>query len=296
MMKFGIHNGTFHADDVFCVALIQSIYGEIEVIRTRDENILGQCDLVADVGNGKYDHHDVDKELRENGIPYCGFGLLWKDYGIKYLQKQFPDFTDEEEQQVVFDKIDKSLIMQIDAQDNGVDVMQSEVHITTLCEIIDSYIPFGGTLEEIEKGFFEAVEFAKMLLFKTANKYVQLSYNIKLVENEIKKQDIKNTHILILEKSLPWKEAVFEFDKDEDILYVVYQDVTGSWCIQTALKEKGSFAARKDLPECWGGLRDEDMSKTTGVEGCVFCHPALFICGNKTREGALRLAKLAVEA
>lgn len=295
MMKFGVHNGSFHADDAFCVALMRSIYGEIEVVRTRDEELLKQCDIVADVGNGKYDHHDVDKKLRDNGIPYCGFGLLWQDFGMKYLEAQFPELTDEAEKKEVFDKIDKALIIQIDAQDNGVDVMQSEVHVTTLAEIIDSFAPISGTEAEMEKGFFEAADFAKSILFKTANKYVQYINNVKIVKEEIEKQDTENTHILVLEKSLPWKDAVLDFDKEEHILYVVYQDITGSWCIQVALKERGSFAARKNLPKNWGGLRNEEMSKETGVDGCIFCHPALFICGNKTKEGALQLAKMAVE-
>ena len=56
-----------------------------------------------------------------------------------------------------------------------------------------------------------------------------------------------------------------------------------------------SFAARKDLPKTWGGLNKDDLSKLTGIENCTFCHPALFICGNKTKEGAISMAKVAVE-
>ena len=76
MKRMAVHNGIFHADDVFGVALMQSIYNDLEIIRTRDEELLKTCDIVSDVGNGKYDHHHVDKIRRENGIPYCGFGLL----------------------------------------------------------------------------------------------------------------------------------------------------------------------------------------------------------------------------
>ena len=85
--------GIFHADDVFGVALMQSIYNDLEIIRTRDEELLKTCDIVSDVGNGKYDHHHVDKIRRENGIPYCGFGLLWRDFGISYINAKFPDLS-----------------------------------------------------------------------------------------------------------------------------------------------------------------------------------------------------------
>ena len=294
MKRMAVHNGIFHADDVFGVALMQSIYNDLEIIRTRDEELLKTCDIVSDVGNGKYDHHHVDKIRRENGIPYCGFGLLWRDFGISYINAKFPDLSNLKEQQEVAEKVDTILIQQIDAQDNGVDVMTSEVPIMTLCDIIYTFIPTGAGEDEIEKGFFEAVEFAKKILYKITKKFVDSYENYRMIKNELKKQNVKESHILVLEKSVPWKDTVLELDRNENVLYVVYQDVTGSWCTQTVPKKANSFAARKDLPKTWGGLNN-DLSKLTGIENCTFCHPALFICGNKTKEGAISMAKVAVE-
>lgn len=295
MKRMAVHNGIFHADDVFGVALMQSIYNDLEIIRTRDEELLKTCDIVSDVGNGKYDHHHVDKIRRENGIPYCGFGLLWRDFGISYINAKFPDLSNLKEQQEVAEKVDTILIQQIDAQDNGVDVMTSQVPIMTLCDIIYTFIPTGAGEDEIEKGFFEAVEFAKKILYKITKKFVDSYENYRMIKNELKKQNVKESHILVLEKSVPWKDTVLELDRNENVLYVVYQDVTGSWCTQTVPKEANSFAARKDLPKKWGGLNNDDLSKLTGIENCTFCHPALFICGNKTKEGAISMAKVAVE-
>ena len=70
-----------------------------------------------------------------------------------------------------------------------------------------------------------------------------------MIKNELKKQNVKQSHILVLEKSVPWKDTILELDRNENVLYVVYQDVTGSWCTQTVPKEANSFAARKDLPK-----------------------------------------------
>ena len=39
MKRMAVHNGIFHADDVFGVALMQSIYNDLEIIRTRDEEL-----------------------------------------------------------------------------------------------------------------------------------------------------------------------------------------------------------------------------------------------------------------
>lgn len=228
MKRMAVHNGIFHADDVFGVALMQSIYNDLEIIRTRDEELLKTCDIVSDVGNGKYDHHHVDKIRRENGIPYCGFGLLWRDFGISYINAKFPDLSNLKEQQEVAEKVDTILIQQIDAQDNGVDVMTSQVPIMTLCDIIYTFIPTGAGEDEIEKGFFEAVEFAKKILYKITKKFVDSYENYRMIKNELKKQNVKQSHILVLEKSVPWKDTVLELDRNENVLYVVYQDVTGS--------------------------------------------------------------------
>lgn len=53
--------------------------------------------------------------------------------------------------------------------------------------------------------------------------------------------------------------------------------------------------ARLPLPEPWRGLRDEALSQRAGVPGCVFVHASGFIGGNRSREGALAMARRALE-
>lgn len=40
-----------------------------------------------------------------------------------------------------------------------------------------------------------------------------------------------------------------------------------------------SFESRKALPEAWRGLRDEELSKASGIEGGIFIHASGFIGG-----------------
>ena len=89
-----------------------------------------------------------------------------------YINAKFPELTDLKEQQEVAEKVDTIFIQQIDANDNGVDVMTSEVPIMTICDVIKTYVPAGGNETEIENAFFEAVEFAKKILYKVTKKYV----------------------------------------------------------------------------------------------------------------------------
>lgn len=49
------------------------------------------------------------------------------------------------------------------------------------------------------------------------------------------------------------------------------------------------------LPEPWRGKRDEDLCKVAEIEGCIFVHVTGFIGGNKTKEGALLMARKALE-
>jgi uncharacterized UPF0160 family protein len=63
--------------------------------------------------------------------------------------------------------------------------------------------------------------------------------------------------------------------------------------VQQIPASKGSFEGRKKLPAHWAGKRGEDLDALSLVEGCVFCHPGRFICGNKTQEGAIQMGNLA---
>lgn len=100
------HSGIFHADEVFASALLRMIFPSIQIIRSRDvpPEFPG---LVFDQGYGEFDHHQVNKEYRKNGIPYATFGLIWKTiapsvYGLD-----------------VYRMVDSRFVQLIDDADNG---------------------------------------------------------------------------------------------------------------------------------------------------------------------------------
>ena len=98
MKKIVTHDGVFHADEVFAIALLKvsSIQDDFEIIRTRDANIVSEADIVIDVG-GKvsdivaeadlaaimgissklyFDHHQFDKDDKLFGLSSAG--LVYK--------------------------------------------------------------------------------------------------------------------------------------------------------------------------------------------------------------------------
>ena len=69
------------------------VYPDIEIIRGNEvpEDFDG---IVYDIGRGKYDHHQLNKRVRENGIPYAAFGLLWEEYGSHFLGEKMAKVFD----------------------------------------------------------------------------------------------------------------------------------------------------------------------------------------------------------
>jgi len=57
----------------------------------------------------------------------------------------------------------------------------------------------------------------------------------------------------------------------------------------------GGFESRLALPEPWRGIRDAEMERVSGIPGCVFVHATGFIGGHLTRDGALQMARRALE-
>ena len=74
------HSGKFHADDVFSSALL--LYLNPQITITRGNRVPeGYDGIVFDIGRGRYDHHQRDSRVRENGVPYAAICLLWEEHG-----------------------------------------------------------------------------------------------------------------------------------------------------------------------------------------------------------------------
>ncbi|CAN0482786.1 unnamed protein product, partial [Laminaria digitata] len=60
-------------------------------------------------------------------------------------------------------------------------------------------------------------------------------------------------------------------------------------------KSENSFSLRLSLATPWLGLRDEELSKVSGIEGGVFVHVNGFIGGNLSKAGAMAMASKSLE-
>ncbi|KAK1257425.1 hypothetical protein QJS04_geneDACA020098 [Acorus gramineus] len=106
--------------------------------------------------------------------------------------------------------------------------------------------------------------------------------------------------IMVLDRFCPWKLHLFELEEemkiDPPIKYVLYQDDRSKhWRVQAVAVSPDKFESRRPLPLRWRGLRDEDLSKVSGIPGCVFVHMSGFIGGNQSYDGALAMARAALK-
>lgn len=280
------HNGNFHADDVFSVAALNSIFSPFKLIRTRDLALIHKADIVIDVGGeydvdtDRFDHHQRGGAgARDNGIPYSSFGLIWKKYGVAICNGN----------QEVAAAVDAGLVSTIDAIDCGhVEGVASGI---SLSQTISMFNPTWQENGDFDACFDEAVEFASRVLTRFIASASGGIHARAIVAKAI--ENAEDPRIIVLEKYTPWKRAVH--DLSQDALFMVYPSQTGHWRIQTVPVEPGSFEDRKPLPATWAGLSDQALKDVTGIDDAMFCHNGLFIAGAESFESTMKMAAMALQ-
>ncbi|MDN2662307.1 MYG1 family protein [Psychromonas sp. 14N.309.X.WAT.B.A12] len=281
------HNGNFHADDVFSIAALKSIFPSFKLVRTRDLEVIRQADLVIDVGGiydsetGRFDHHQRGGAgARENGIPYSSFGLIWQKYGVQICA------GDED----VATSIDAGLVSTIDAIDCG--HVEGVAQGISLSQTISMFNPTWQEDAHFDECFDQAVAFAEKVLARFIAS-ASGGLNAKaIVAKAI--QHAPDPRVIVLEKYIPWKRTVHAMS--QEALYMVYPSSTGQWRIQTVPVEPGSFEDRKSLPANWAGLSDKALQEETGLADAMFCHNGLFIAGSESFESTMKMAEMALKA
>jgi uncharacterized UPF0160 family protein len=298
-MRIGCHSGSFHADDALSVAVLLALHPGATIVRSRDPEAWATCDFLVDVGGeydverNRFDHHQKGfHEQRENGVRYAASGLVWKTYGKIFAGLVCCPGYDGLDLDAIAREVDVRLIQHADAVDVG-DWAPVEAHFS-LSGIINS---MNSTWRDDascdDERFAEAVALAGTVL---RNLVREVAAELAAAARVRAGRLLAEGRILVLDEArLPFDSVVCT--EMPDVFFVVYPESRGEQVQVRVVPEKlGTFDARADLPIEWGGLRDAELAKVTGVEDAVFCHTGLFICGARSQEGAIRLAELAVEA
>lgn len=287
------HSGKFHADDVFATASLILLFGKRPVVarieRTRDEAIIAVGDFVLDVGSvydplkERFDHHQTGGAgIRENGIPYAAFGLVWKKYGAVV--------AGSEEAALI---IDKNIVQFIDCLDNGMGALKpvfADVMPYAIDEIIDMFNPsWRDASPDYDERFGEAVNFAAKILSREIKSAQDFLASREIVESAY--ENAQDKRIIVLDKNHPWGNILNRFPEPLLVVEPSYEH----WRIGTVRNDTAIFEDRKKLPIAWAGKRDAELSAITGVSDSIFCHNKRFMAVAKSKEGAIALAQKALE-
>jgi len=287
----GTHSGKFHADDVMATAILRLLLGDIKVTRTRDENILGKLDFVYDISLGEFDHHQLNKEIRENDIPYAACGLVWREFGSRVIQ-MFNSELDENDVISIFDNVDKNLVQGIDATDNGIDI-KSEIKVTSISDIIQSFNPTWDSFDSKDEAFEEAALYATEVIKRIISRQVSVIKARIIVNEAFQNRNI--SEIMVLKKGCPWLQQLLKIDINNEVLFVISPgDNNEDYKILTVKKTADTFEARKDILESIRGKSSVEINSIIKIDDAIFCHKAGFIASAKSMESALKIANLSI--
>ena len=278
------HSGKFHADDVFSSALL--LYLNPQITITRGNRVPEEYDgIVFDIGRGRYDHHQRDSRVRENGVPYAAFGLLWEELGSGILGETLAQRFDEE------------FVQPLDKNDNTGEKNELASLIGNFNPVWDETEAADGVTEEkrdrgLSVGFLRAVQVAGMVLENKFARYRADARADEKINQVLAMQETQggDARILVLPEFVPCQKRL----KETDTAFVIFPSNRGGYCIQPQ-KKPDSMNYKCSFPKQWLGLENEELQKATGLASAGFCHKGGFLMTVGDEADAIRACEISLE-
>ncbi|XP_075528900.1 MYG1 exonuclease isoform X1 [Dermacentor variabilis] len=320
----GTHNGNFHCDDALACFLLKQLpeYKDATVVRSRDQAVLDTCDVVVDVGavydpsKRRYDHHQKSFEETMHSLDptkkwttkLSSAGLVYAHHGREVIAETLGWKLAEPNLEKIYDKVYENFMEEIDAIDNGINAYDGEpryrINTNLSSRVGHLNPPWNEPNPKLDEQFQKAMRLTGEEFLERVRYYATAWLPAReLVQTALQqRQKVGEAGtVLILERGgCPWKDHLLTLEEElsipGEVKFVLYQDQGGSWRVQGVPVALGSFACRVFLAEKWRGLRDEELSRVSGIDGCIFVHSSGFIGGHKTKEGALEMATQTLKA
>lgn len=299
------HSGPFHADDIVGVAnalyfvrLGRTTYGdEPKIVRTRDQVLLQEgledaSTIMVDVGGVydrdmlNFDHHFVGAPTRESGEPYAAAGLTAEGFHVSDELDEFcrrVDLADNGIRQVGWSL--STTIHKCNPLDSNFDTRFNYLVELALEELVYGVAVHGTSIEQAVDRFENDWQVKQWVA----------EHNEALVASEARVREAFQQEGPLVELA-QYEPALMETAHlaPSGKVYTIYPSPGGEWMVQQIPVEAKSPKGRKPLPEHWAGRRGQELDALTGIHGSVFVHPARFIGGHKTLDGAREMAMLAL--
>ena len=309
-------------------------YNPSNLVRTRDPAVLSTCHTVVDVGGEytpqcyRFDHHQrtFSTTFPSRPTKLSSAGLVYMHFGKAIIAQHTKLPEESQEVGLLYQKLYLDFVEALDANDNGISAYDPATTKGLEKRFNDSGVSLGALVGDLnwhydeqdeqktaeqaqaeeDKRFLEA----SSLMGRTFVRKLDYSWKAWLParnlvrETYTKRQEWDDKgRIMLFSKGCPWKDHLYTIEAEDDspalekVLYVLYpenENEDSKWRIQAVAVSKDSFESRKALPQAWRGVRDDELSKLTGIEGCIFVHASGFIGGNATKAGALQMAQKAL--
>jgi uncharacterized UPF0160 family protein len=244
-MLVGTHDGSFHCDELLAVCMLKllPLYAPAAVLRSRDLNLLGLCDIVVDVGakyeplNHRYDHHQREFDgtlVPKYSTKLSSAGLIYKHFGmevISHIVKHSIPQDDETHYQlcnILYDKVYKGFVEHIDGIDNGVEVADGPLKYnvsTTLSNRVSYLAPAWNepnSVEILNNRFKEGLKLVGNEFFSYVDRLIRIWWPARsIVQAAIdgRASIHPSQKIMLLASGCPWKDHIFDIENEVIILF-----------------------------------------------------------------------------
>ena len=273
------HDDKFHADELLAAALIIDLCPEnFVVLRTRDiPTNLSDKDWVVDVGGGKYDHHEKDRETYPNGVKKAACGKV-----AEVLLREDPK---------TLEKLQQRLLWAVEAQDNGQSIQELGLPPSKLGFVNTLLPPWNAPKCQTNTSFTRALDMTRTILYSIFDHILADDKAETVLES------LQDAEIVVLPTFVPW--IAWAVEKWPKARFVVFPAASGKGFNAQAVPLTtipDDFRNRGGFPDAWGGLRDEELAEASGIPGAIFCHAGLWLGVWDTLDHVIEAAKAAIAA
>ena len=287
--KIGTHNLGFHADEVLACVMLKMLpeYRDAEIIRTRDQAVLKECDIVVDVGGEydhqrhRYDHHqpefnmtmrEISEDMIKSDVRLSSAGLIYWHFGKEVLQEILD--PEPERLEYIFCGTYYAIIKEVDDMDNhGGARYPSRTKISSLVSMMKP--EWDDEEQDVDRSFHEAMVFVKEWFIRFVKRQDAQWRGWLALENLVAEDssviDRHRNALNLRDSRIPWKVNIWKVERNLklDIHQVIkLRSENQDWTVKVWDNQYPNVR----FPKEWAGLRDDDLEEVTGVKGAKFVH------------------------
>ena len=303
MVLIQTHNGKIHADETIAVALLSTYYSklgvDVSILRSRDPRDFPRSNILVDVGHqydpnkNFFDHHQEgfgERWSSESPTPLSAAGLIWRHFGEEivkmYLSSNWEefDFSENHTEETIRELVDiiyQKILLEVDADDNGIIINRDDREGINIPNVISSLNHTDtGDDQKQNENFNKAIDLVNTILdieFKSIiKKYFDFNEDIE----KVSKYNLSHDYLIVQEKIPTIFKCLEVLDPGYNIKFLIFNNGE-KWTVKT--RNLSKFDPIVPLPN------SEQALKLPHSDDIMFLHKSGFLAKTKTLDSALEL-------